>query len=122
MAEGFANHYGSDVLRASSAGLAPIRAIPRETVLAMDEKGVDVSKHMPRLYFPQEAAICDLVVNMAGLRLPGIPPKNLVEWNVPDPYRDTVEVYKATRDEIEQQVVNLILGFRKMQKAHSRAR
>ncbi len=32
MAEGFANLYGSDVLRASSAGLSPVERIVADTV------------------------------------------------------------------------------------------
>ena len=37
MAEGLANHYGSDVLRAASAGLAPTQEIPEDTVAVMEE-------------------------------------------------------------------------------------
>ena len=80
MAEGFANHYGSDVLTALSAGLAPTQKIPPNTVEAMSEKNVDVSDHVPRRYDPFEAMNCDLVVNMAGFKLPGPAPKDAIEW------------------------------------------
>lgn len=73
MAEGLANHYGSDVLRASSAGLAPTPGVAPETVATMMDIDVDVSKHIPRRYEPFEASQADLVVNMAGFKLPGAP-------------------------------------------------
>jgi arsenate reductase len=113
MAEGFANQYGSDVLSATSAGLAPLQKIPLETVAAMDEINVDVSRHVPRRYDPFEAVDCDLVINMAGYKLPGALGKKVVEWHVKDPFRASPEAYRAVRDELEQRVMRLILELRK---------
>ncbi len=113
MAAGFANHYGGDVLIASSAGLAPTQAVPVHTVLAMQEMNVDVSKHVPRRYEPFEGLESDIVVNMAGFRLPGPPPKELVEWQVTDPYGATIDVYRSTRNDLEQRVMRLILELRR---------
>src|SRR5579862_5547442 len=105
MAEGLANRYGSDVLSASSAGLAPLQEIPLETVAAMDEINVDVSRHVPRRYDPFEAVDCDLVINMAGYKV--------VEWRVKDPFQASAAEYRLVRDELEQRVMRLILELRK---------
>jgi arsenate reductase len=113
MAEGFARHYGSDVLTASSAGIAPLASIVGETVEIMAEKGIDVSSHVPRFYNPREAARFDIVVNMSGMALPGAPPLQLLVWEVMDPYRQGREVYRATRDDIEHRVMRLILQLRR---------
>jgi protein-tyrosine-phosphatase len=113
MAAGFANHYGDDVLFASSAGLAPIPQIPPETVHSMAELNVDVSDHVTRRYDPLEAAEYDIVINMSGYKLPGPPPKAVFDWNVKDPYRSTNDVYRSTRDDLEQRVMRLILDLRK---------
>ena len=113
MAEGFANHYGGDVLTASSAGLAPTQTVARNTVRAMDEMDVDVSGHTPRLYNPFEAAQCDIVVNMAGFNLPGPPLKDMIEWEVNDPFGSPMEVYRVVRSELEQRVMRLILDLRR---------
>lgn len=113
MAEGFANHYGSDVLKAASAGLAPIAQIPAETVAAMNEMNIDVSSHVPRVYDPFEAMNSDLIVNMAGFRLPGPTPKKTVDWIVPDPYGRPVAAYRLIRDDLEQRVMRLILELRR---------
>ncbi|MDE3197028.1 MAG: arsenate reductase ArsC, partial [Acidobacteriota bacterium] len=47
MAEGFANHYGGDVLIATSSGISPVPAVIPETVAIMGELGIDISRHVP---------------------------------------------------------------------------
>lgn len=116
MAEAFANQYGSDVLSATSAGLAPLQKIPIETVAAMEEINIDVSRHIPRRYEPFEAVDCDLVINMAGYKLPGPQGKEVLEWQVKDPYRASAEAYRAVRNELEQRVMRLILDLRRQAK------
>ena len=113
MAEGFARHYGSDVLLPASAGLAPVPGIARETVIVMRELNIDVSRHVPRRYEPIEAERSDIVVNIAGMRLPGRQPKRLLEWRVSDPYGFPVEEFRKVRDQLEQNVMRLILDLRK---------
>jgi arsenate reductase len=112
MAEGFANRYGKDVLVALSAGLAPAPAVIPETVAVMRERNVDVSSHIPQVYDPREVAECDLVVNLAGIRLTGVPGRKLVEWKVADPIGGSIETFRSIRDELEQRVMRLILDLR----------
>jgi len=113
MAEGFANHYGNDVLTARSAGLAPTAGLARDTRLVMEEINVDISRHVPRPYDPFDAANYDLVVNIAGYRLPGKAPREVIDWKVEDPYGSTLPEYRKARDTIEQLVMRLILDLRK---------
>ena len=113
MAEGFANHYGSDVLRAASAGISPVTSIVAPTVATMQEKNINVSLHVPKLYDPRFADRYDLVINMSGYKLPGSPPRNLQEWTIADPFRSSAAVYRTVRDELEQKVMRVILQFRR---------
>lgn len=113
MAEGFANHYGSDVLVATSAGLSPMPGIIKSTVAAMEEVGVDISAHIPSWYEPALAAKYDIVVNMSGYRLPGKPPKQVLEWKVDDPYMKPTSAYRRARADIEHRVMQLILSLRR---------
>ena len=113
MAEGFANCYGSDVLWAESFGLAPVPRVPREGIRAMLEKNIDISKHVSRRYDPIDGAMADLVVNMSDYRLPGAPPRKLLEWKIKDPYGQPLAAFQQTRDVIEKQVMALILAMRK---------
>jgi protein-tyrosine-phosphatase len=116
MAEALANHYGSDVLTATSAGIAPTNAVTRNTVLAMSEMDIDVSRHLPRLYNPREAGECDIVVNMSGYPLPGPAPKQLIEWQVDDPMASPIEKFRAVRGDLETRVMLLILDLRRRAK------
>jgi arsenate reductase (thioredoxin) len=113
MAEGFANHYGGDILVASSAGLSPVEFVIPETVAIMEELGVDISKHVPMPYNPAISSRYDIVVNMSGFRLPGKAPKELLEWKVTDPFRQSPEIYRKVRADIEERVMSLILRLRK---------
>ena len=112
MAEAFANHYGGDVLMASSAGLYPIPAIDPRTVEVMRELGIDVSSHRPSEWDPIRATASDLIVNLSGMPLPGSPAET-IDWRVKDPYRAEIEIYREARDEIERLVMLLILDLRR---------
>jgi arsenate reductase len=113
MAEGFANCYGSDVLRAESFGLAPVPHVPRNGVLAMREKNIDISKHISRRYDPSNGRQADIVINMSDYSLPGTTPKRLIEWKIDDPYGKPIEAFRTTRDTLEQKVMSLILQLRR---------
>lgn len=66
MAEAFANHYGSDVMRASSAGLSPALATSSFTRKVMLEKNVDIGNHLPRSLHELDIRNIDMIVNMSG--------------------------------------------------------
>jgi protein-tyrosine-phosphatase len=89
MAEGFANHYGSDVLIATSSGVAPVQKVIPETVAIMNEVNVDISGHVPRWYDAARAGEFDVVVN-----------------------RQTPVVYRRVRADLENRVMQLILRLR----------
>lgn len=113
MAEGFANHYGSDVLVATSAGVSAMPEASPKTAAIMGEVGVDISGHKPSWYQPLAAPNYDLVVNMSGYRLPGKPPAELAEWKIEDPWQRPDPVYRRVRDELERRTMELILRLRK---------
>jgi len=115
MAAALANRYGGDVLIATSSGLSPVPMIVPETIAIMEEINIDVSDHVPSWYQPLVVSDYDMVVNISGLRLPGEPPKHLIEWKVEDPYRRPREVYVRVRGQLEQLVMQLILRLRKRQ-------
>jgi arsenate reductase (thioredoxin) len=112
MAEGFANHYGSDVLIATSAGVSPLKVAVQETIAIMREVNVDISNHTPAWYEAPKVDQYDLVVNMSGFRLPGKAPRELIEWTVEDPYQKPPAVYRRVRADLENKVMQLILKLR----------
>ena len=113
MAEGFANHYGSDVLIADSSGVSPVQVVMPETVAIMSEVNVDISRHVPMWYDAAKVDAYDVVVNMSGFKLPGKPPRELIEWAVEDPYRKPAAIYRRVRADLENKVMQLILKLRR---------
>jgi protein-tyrosine-phosphatase len=120
MAEGLANHYGKDVLIAASSGLSPVELVMPETVAIMSEINIDISRHVPSFYEPLAVSRYDMVVNMSGFKLPGKPPKELIEWKIEDPYQRPAAVYLRVREDLEQRVMQLILRLRTLRKSKKR--
>ena len=114
MAEGFARHYGDDVILPASAGLAPAFMIAQDTVRAMDEKNIDIRDQFPKSLKQLERARFDIVVNMSGYDLP--PEMDAPErlWAVRDPIAEDYENHCKIRDEIETRVMALILELRRV--------
>ncbi len=111
MAEGFARTYGSDVLIAQSAGLAPAIVVAPLTHKVMLEKDIDLGDLYPKdLDHVREPA--DLIINMSGYPLPGQTHVPVEEWKVRDPIGESEEVYRAVRDQIEQKVRELVEALR----------
>ncbi len=113
MAEGFANCYGSDVLHAESCGLAPVPRVPKNGLVAMEEKNIDISRHVSRRYDPVAGALADIVVNMSDYPLPGVQPRKVIVWKIEDPFGQNLAAFQKTRDVLEGKVMDLILELRR---------
>jgi arsenate reductase (thioredoxin) len=111
MAEAFARAYGSDVLEAHSAGLAPALAVAPLTHAVMLEKNIDLGD-----FYPKEMSLIqgkmDLVINMSGYELQLRDSAPVEEWDVADPIGEAENVFRKVRDEIEQRVLRLIETLR----------
>lgn len=112
MAEGFARTYGSDVLKASSAGLAPAASISPLTHQVMKEKGVSTEEHFPKDVKQMDLGKFQLIINISGLpfRNHGAKVEN---WAVRDPIGANEKIFRQVRDEIERRVQRLIIQLRK---------
>jgi len=113
IAEAFARAYGSDVMIAASAGLAPATHIAPDTMRAMQEKNLDLRDQFPKSLRHLSRAEFDLVVNMSGMALPGDLKGREMEWDMPDPVLMSYEEHCEVRDQIERQVMQLILELRR---------
>ena len=112
MAEGFAVHYGGDVLMAESAGLVPAGVVVDETVRSMAEKNIDISRQYSKPLLLEQTGDYDLIVNMSGFSLPEAVRASTVAWIVPDPIGQSDQVYARVRDQVEGLVLQLISDFR----------
>lgn len=108
MAEAFARRAG---LQASSAGTLPSSRLNAEVVLAMSEKGIDISAGRPKMLTPEMIDAAGVVVTM-GCSVEDVCPapmlrsmkKKLVEWHLEDPKGKDPVAVRAIRDEIEHLV------------------
>jgi arsenate reductase len=112
MAEAFARKYGSDVLEAESAGLAPASMIPEVTRKLMRELGIEMEDQYPKSVLEIATHDLDVVVNLSGRSLRGLPFSRPREWAVRDPIGEKEAVHREVRDEIERLVMGLILEQR----------
>jgi arsenate reductase len=94
---------------ARSAGTKPGNRVHPEVVEAMRELGIDLSQRTPRGLTTADAEWADVVVTMGcGDECPYIPGKRYLDWELEDPKGRPIEEVRATRDEIERRVVELI--------------
>ena len=113
MAEAFARAYGSDVLIAHSAGLAPAGALPPLTRQTLSEKQISTDGQFPKNLESFVGKPFEVVVNLSGESLPAaFGAARLIEWNVRDPIGESPEVYRAVATQIEGLVMRLILELR----------
>ena len=115
MAEAFARQYGSDVLIAASAGLAPAFIVAPDTMAAMAEKDLDLRDHFPKSIRQLGRSQFDIVVNLSGMSLPPEVTAPVIEWDVADPVSMSYEEHCEVRDYIERLVMNFVLDLRRKQ-------
>ncbi|MGJ5819717.1 arsenate reductase ArsC [Paludibaculum fermentans] len=112
MAEGFARAYGADVLEVESAGLSPASMIPEVTRKVMLEKGIKMDDQFPKDVMDLQLHDVDLVVNLSGVALRGLPITRSRDWKVKDPVGQKESFHRQIRDELENLVMSLILEMR----------
>jgi arsenate reductase len=113
MAEGFARKYGSDVIAAWSAGLAPAPIVQPLTIEVMRQKNIDIQDQFPKSVHELELNAFDVIFNMSGVPLPAMVRAEVRVWNVMDPMTQPEEVYVRVRDQIEGLVMEYILEVRR---------
>jgi arsenate reductase len=113
MAEGFARAYGHDCMEVSSGGLSPGAALDPYTRAVMQERGIDISRHEPRMLEEALRHGPTLLINMSGRPLPHYVRGILSEeWTVRDPVGEAIHIHREVRDAIEAKVMDLVLRIR----------
>ncbi len=95
--------------RALSAGTTPAEHVHPEVVEAMGELGIDLSDRVPSALTNDLAERADVVVTMGcGDACPYIPGKRYVDWDLQDPAGRPLDEVRATRDDIDRRVRELV--------------
>ncbi|MBN2899943.1 MAG: arsenate reductase ArsC [Clostridia bacterium] len=108
MAEGWAKELGGDILEAYSAGTENYPEVKPFAVQVMEEAGVDMSGHKPKLLsdIPEEL---DLLITMGcNVQCPFVPSRYVEDWGLDDPSGGPIEDYRVTRDLIKAKMEKLI--------------
>lgn len=112
MAEGFARHYGKDVVDVRSAGTNSMAIVNSNTIEAMKEIGIDISGHTSKQLTYEMMEWADVVVTLGGLPASSLCPASYaggkLDWNIADPLGRPPEVMRAVRDDIGRRVKELI--------------
>ncbi len=108
MAEGWAKKLGSDIFEVYSAGTENYPEVKPLAVEVMEEAGVDMSDHRPKLLtdIPEEL---DLLITMGcNVQCPFVPNRYFVDWGLDDPSGGPIDDFRVTRDLIKEKVETLI--------------
>ena len=112
MAEAIARAYGVD---ATSAGTIPAAAVNPMVVVAMQERGFNLSSSKPKMLTNEMIEQADYVVTM-GCKVEDVCPKplivkmekKLVDWHIDDPKGKPIEEIRKIRSTIEDRVIELL--------------
>ena len=110
MAGAFAQYLAGDKFEVINGGSAPADQVDPYMVKAMHEKGIDMAYRVPQSI---ESAISkttpDFIVTMGcGEECPFVPGAQMLDWDLPDPAGKPLEFMRQVRDQIENNVKNLI--------------
>ena len=109
MAAGLLEHHAAGRVKVRSAGSAPADTLNPAVVAAMAEIGLDISHHHPKLFTSEAGRAADVIVTMGcGDTCPVYPGKRYLDWELPDPAGQPLEVVRAIRVDIERRVKALI--------------
>jgi arsenate reductase (thioredoxin) len=94
---------------ALSAGTTPGDRVHPEVVEVMRELGIDLADRIPQALTTELAEQADVVVTMGcGDECPYIPGKRYLDWDLEDPKGRPVDEVRATRDEIDRRIRELV--------------
>lgn len=108
MAEGWAKKLGSEVFEAYSAGTESYPEVKPLAIKVMEEAGVDMSGHYPKLLSDIPTEVDILITMGCNVKCPHVPCRYREDWGISDPSGGTIEDYRRTRDVIKERVEDLI--------------
>lgn len=108
MAEGWAKELGADILDVYSAGTENYPAVKPLAVEVMEEIGVDMSGHHPKLLSDIPSELDILITMGCNVVCPFVPNQHMEDWGLDDPSGGPIEDFRITRDLIKEKVLKLL--------------
>ncbi len=103
----FAKELGKGVFEAYSAGTEDYPEVKPGAVQVMEEVGIDMSSHKPKLL--EDIPSIDILITMGcGVECPYLPCSHREDWGgLEDPSGGPIEGFRNTRDIIKSKVLEL---------------
>ena len=109
IAEGFARNFGEGIIEAYSAGSRPLGNINPEAIRVMQELGIDILSQRSKGFDQLPVKEFDYVITLGCQdACPFVPAKQHIDWNIADPKGKDVEFFRKVRDDIAENVKELI--------------
>ncbi|WP_409227656.1 arsenate reductase ArsC [Gudongella sp. SC589] len=108
MAEGWLKHLGGDDFEVYSAGTEEYPEVKPLAKEVMEEAGVDMSGHYPKLMDAVPDEVDYLITMGCNVVCPFVPNRFMEDWGLDDPSGGPIEDYRETRDIIKEKVEDLI--------------
>jgi arsenate reductase (thioredoxin) len=101
--------YAQGRVAVRSAGSEPASELNPSVVAVLRERGLDLSREFPKALTDDDARMADVVVTMGcGDSCPYYPGKIYLDWDLPDPSGQPVEIVRPIVDEIDRRVRGLL--------------
>jgi len=108
MAEAFARVLGGEAVEAYSAGTHATGVVSADSILTMEELGIDITAQTSKSLDEIDTGDMDVVVSMARVPARRLVPAGfrgrVVDWNVADPVGAGLDQFRRVRDDIERRV------------------
>jgi len=111
MAEAFFKKFAKNKFNVLSAGTSPSSNLNPVVVSVMEEIGIDLKNQHPQLLSSSMIENSNKTVNMGCMdkeSCPSLFVKDVDDWNVDDPKGKSIEDVRKIRDQIKNDVLNLI--------------
>ena len=105
MAEALANHHWGEKLEVASAGLSALGYIPVATIDVLREIGIPTHGLYSKGISELEIDEFQLILDLASYPLEDILPPSfagkVMHWHVRDPFQESIDAFRQTRNAIE---------------------
>lgn len=108
MAEGWAKKLGSNIFEVYSAGTQEYPEVKPLAVQVMEEVGVDMNGHKPKLLSTIPAELDVLITMGCNVVCPFVSNRHMEDWGLEDPSGGSIEKFRETRELIKTKVEDLI--------------
>jgi len=111
MAEAFFKKYASKKFNVISAGTTPSSQLNPVVIQVMKEIGIDMNTLQPKLLSNSMIENSSKTVNMGCMdkeSCPSLFVKDVLDWDISDPKEKPIDEVQKIRDQIKDEVMNLI--------------